>query len=620
VGSCGTAAFTKQRVIAEDIMTHPCWVKFRELAQKANLRSCWSEPIVTAAGQILGTFAIYHREPRSPGSEDIGRLKYATDLLLLAIVSKRAEEELAQHRDHLEELVAVRTQDLNAARMAAMSLMQDANEQRQGLEQATGELVLAMEAAEAANRAKSIFVANMSHEIRTPMNAILGFARVLERDPSLTPQQLEHIRIITRSGVHLLKLINDILDISKIEAGRTTLNMAAFGLHDLLNDLETIFRSHAEGKGLRLLMERDESVPRYATADEGKLRQVFVNLIGNAVKFTETGGISVRLRVEAVEGTTGAGKESLRLVAEVEDTGPGISPADRDRIFDAFQQAESGVKAGGTGLGLAISRRFVEMMGGELTVTSQVGTGSCFRFSALLAPTGEIIKPEMRVFRCVVGLEPGTGPYRILVVDDAPDNRALMCALLEPVGFEVKEAVNGAEALEAFEKWSPQAVLMDMRMPVMDGYEATRRIKATEAGRAAAIIAVTASAFEDSRAQVIATGVDGYLVKPFRPEALFEALGKSLGLSYVYADKTAGAPPHLPAESLTSEFLSALPQDLILAMRQAVAEGNMARLADLIAQVEKVDSAVAQGLQALADQYDYEKLNHWLEKGERGNG
>jgi PAS domain S-box-containing protein len=474
---------------------------------------------------------------------------------------------------------------------------------------------IAREAAEEGNRAKSIFVANMSHEIRTPMNAILGFAQVLERDPSLTPRQAEHVQTITRSGTHLLNLLNDILDMSKIEAGRTTLNETDFCLHDLLSDLELMFRSRADARGLQLLVERDESVPRYVTADEGKLRQILVNLLGNAVKFTETGRVALRVCVEAVEGKTLADKASLRLMAEVEDTGHGIPDTDRDRIFDPFQQAEIGVKSGGTGLGLAISRKFVEMMGGELTVTSQVGAGSCFRFEALLAQAGDIAEQEKQALRCVIGLEPGAVPFRILVVDDIPDNRTLLRELLRPVGFEIAEAGNGVEALDVFDRWSPHAVLMDMRMPIMDGYEATRRIKATAAGGATPVIAITASAFEDDFEQVMATGMYAYLCKPFRTEDLLEMLGKCLGLHYVFADDTADAPGHNKAAPLTAESITALPKDIVEAMQQAVEEGNMVRLTELVAQVEKIDSATARGLQVLTDRYDYEKLDQWLKKG-----
>ena len=477
------------------------------------------------------------------------------------------------------------------------------------------QLLLAKKVAEEANLAKSIFVANMSHEIRTPLNAILGFAQILERDPSLTPDQVENVQIIIRSGAHLLRLIGDILDISKIESGRITLDETVFCLHDLLNELELMFRSRVSALGLQLLMERDTaSIPHYVAGDEGKLRQVLVNLMENAAKFTVTGGIVVRVRADAVAGKAGEDEAVLRLVVEVEDTGPGISTGEIDRIFAYFQQGGAGVKAGGTGLGLTISRKFVEMMGGKLTVTSQVGKGSCFRFQALLKLAAEVADQDKSPSRRIIGLKPGTGPFRILVVDDAPTNRALLYTLLQPVGFEVAEASNGVEALDVFEKWSPSAILMYMRMPLMDGYEATRRIKSTEAGRATPVIAITASIFKDSRNQVIAAGVDVYLRKPFRVDELFAALGKCLGLRYVFADETDKIPCQPKPASLIPAVPLALSKKLIQAMRQAVEEGDINQLTELIVQVEKLDSVKARVLQALADGYDYARLGQWLEK------
>ena len=474
-------------------------------------------------------------------------------------------------------------------------------------------LDLALAEAEKANKTKSEFLANMSHEIRTPLNAILGFSQIMENDPAITPQQVDYLRTIALSGEHLLSLINNILSMSKIEAGQANLNPIAFCLHSLISDVEMMFRYRIEANGLQLIVELDKGVPRYVTADEGKLKQVLINLIGNAIKFTKKGWIAVRMRGEAVEGENKAGKEAFHLLAEVEDSGQGIPAEDIGRLFLPFFQSATGIKADGTGLGLAISRKCVEMMGGELTVTSQEGKGSCFRFELLLEVAADLAERKRPALQRVIGIKPGSGPFRILVVDDAQVNRVLLREMLLHVGFEVCEASHGAEALESFKRWSPHAVLMDMNMPVMDGYEATRRLKTTTAGRATPIIAVTACALEDDELKVMATGVDAFLAKPFRAGELFHTLGECLDLHYIFAAETVS--PKASPQPATRQDLAPLPPDLRQAIRQAVAEGDMTCLTGLIGQAKKIDTNAALALQALADRYDYDTLNQWLKQG-----
>ena len=357
-----------------------------------------------------------------------------------------------------------------------------------------------------ANRAKSVFLANMSHEIRTPMNAILGFSQLMLRDQDLTPRQCQYLGTINRSGEHLLALINDILEMSKIEAGRTTLNPSTFDLPVLLNDLEMMFRVRTDEKKLSFSVETIGDVPRFIVTDINKLRQVFINVIGNAVKFTEEGGIALRVHADR----DAAAGPCLRV--EVEDSGPGISPDDQDKLFRHFEQTKTGQQAGtGTGLGLAISREFVRLMGGDITLSSRVGKGSIFAIHLPLAE-GEAQAVRARDNpRHVMGLRPGQAPCRVLIADDIEDNRQLLAQLLTPVGFEVRLAANGAEVVREFERWRPHLILMDFRMPVMDGHEAIRRIRAMPGGEGTRIIAVTASAMDDNRQELMEVGADDFI-------------------------------------------------------------------------------------------------------------
>src|SRR3954451_7108589 len=453
-----------------------------------------------------------------------------------------------------------------------------------------------------ANRAKSVFLANMSHEIRTPMNAILGFSQLMLRDRDLTTRQCQYLGTINRSGEHLLALINDILEMSKIEAGRTTLNPSTIDLPVLLRDLEMMFRIRTDEKKLSFSVETIGDVPRFIVTDINKLRQVFINVIGNAVKFTEQGGIA--LRVHADRG--GATGPCLRV--EVEDSGPGISPDDQDKLFRHFEQTKTGQQAGtGTGLGLAISREFVRLMGGDITLSSQVGRGSVFVVNLPLT------EGEARAVQAkdnpqhVLRLQPGQSACRVLVADDIEDNRQLLAQLLAPVGFEVRLATNGAEAVQEFEQWRPHLILMDFRMPVMDGHEAIRRIRAMVGGEVPKIIAVTASAMDDNRQELMEIGADDFIGKPFREAELFQKIHSHVGVEYQYAADSPATDRQRAAE-LTPESLADWPRVLIDTMREAVVTADLDHLLARIQEVEIHDPQIAQGLRRLAEQFESQKL------------
>ncbi|MCP4396587.1 MAG: response regulator, partial [bacterium] len=481
----------------------------------------------------------------------------------------------------------------------------------------------AKETSEAANRAKSTFLANMSHELRTPLNAILGFARLMTRNSRIPPEEQENLAIIQRSGDHLLTLINQVLDLSKIEAGRITLNEKTFDLYKLLDELEDLFSFKAQEAGLQVLFERLDYVPQYICSDDVKLRQVLINLLSNAVKFTEEGGVAVRVRRLMIGKPSKEPNQSTidnqqsTIAFEIEDTGPGIASDELNNLFEAFVQTESGRQAQeGTGLGLPISRKFIQLMGGDISVKSEVGHGTTFRFEIPIGLVEQSTSDNQQLTSAkrVIALEAGQLRYRILVVDDKADNRKLLVKLLSSLsapnsGFELREAVNGEEAVEIRQDWEPHLIWMDLRMPVMDGYEASRIIREHDT-QDTKIIVLSASSFEDDRTRALSKGCDDFLRKPFRDSEIFDLLHKHLGVRFVYEEEKHST---LDKE-LTPDDLAALPDDLRAELQKVITIADIQMATRLVERIRPQNEVLADALTALLHDYRFDILDALFEK------
>lgn len=584
VGSCGTAAYFGKRVIVEDIAIDPLWVDFKEPALAHGFKACWSEPILSDTGKVLGTFAMYFTEVRSPDNRELEVIESLARLAALIIQHKHAEVALQN----------------------------------------------AKEAAEAANRAKSDFLASMSHELRTPLNAILGFSQILSRDESLAVEQREHLSIINRSGEHLLALINDVLSMSKIEAGRTTLKENSFDLYNLLDSIQEMLLLRANAKGLSLKFERQLDIPQYVQTDESKLRQVLINLLGNALKFTQQGSVILRVRMgsrkwglgsreKEQEGKVEFSQDSLNsisistqlpnshsLIFEVEDTGQGIAANEISTLFDPFVQTRTGRQSmEGTGLGLPISRKFVQLMGGDITVSSTPGEGSIFTFDIKIKQVKQTAIETKLTRQRVIGLEPNQPTYRILVVEDSAVNSLLLIKILEPLGFAVRKASNGEEAITQWESWQPHLIWMDIQMPVMNGYEATKRIKQMQNGANTLIIALTASAFEEQREAILIAGCDDFVRKPFRADVLLDKIALHLGVRYLYEEQVQPTLPPVQAKTqlLNSSALNVMPREWQLQLQRAAEGCQDEEILSLIEQIPERHKNLKVALSDLVDNF-----------------
>ncbi|NJN65716.1 MAG: AAA family ATPase [Chloroflexaceae bacterium] len=600
------AGHMQESVVLHDANCQPAFAQDPYL-QTRHPRSILCMPMIYQ-GELIGILYLENNLTAEAFTEDrVEVLHLLASQAAISIVHARLYR-------HMEDIVETRTAELSYTNQVLHGEIAERKRTEQALYQAK-------EAAEAANRAKSTFLANMSHELRTPLNTILGFAQLMDRSPDLLPEHRDYLGIIHRSGRHLLNLINEVLDLSRVEAGRLTLNEMPFDLLRLLNDLEEMFRVRAREKHLRLHVEGASDVPRYICSDESRLRQVLINLLSNAVKFTQEGQVTLRVsdwgvlprRPQDRMDEPGHPDPDLRtLVFEVTDTGPGVAPEELDSMFEAFVQARAGQQAReGTGLGLPISRKIVNLMGGDIMVRSEVGRGSVFTFEVRVRVVDASEVPPRPETHATVRTDPA--PHqpvrRVLIVDDQEDNRQLLVKLLLPLGVELREAGSGQEALNIWEHWSPHLIWMDMRMPGLDGYEATRHIKATARGQATVIIALTAGVFEEERARALLAGCDDFICKPFQDTDIFDTMCRHLGICFDYVNgDPMDALPRPEIAPLTADALASLPAEWVANLHRAAILGDIGMLSGLVDEVSHTQADLAATLRSILHGFQFEQI------------
>jgi len=568
-------------------------------------------PGINAAMSGLSGYGLYRNYA---DNSVLGVYRWLNEQDIALLVEVGQDEAFAPARELASAIVLVGLISVGGLLIGVNWLALQLSTSRQQLEKSSQQLQLKAQEAEAANLAKSSFLANMSHELRTPLNAILGFSQLMSRDDTITNSQKESLDIINRSGEHLLNLINDVLEMSKIEAGKIALNNEAFDLHRLLQTIQEMFQIKAESKGLWFKFVLADNLPQYIISDPRKLRQLLINLLSNAVKFTQTGGVTLKSFTGKSDRLL---KDKVKLCFEVADTGQGIALEELDKLFDPFVQTKSGIQSeGGTGLGLAISRQFAELMGGSIQAYSVLGEGSTFAFNIQVELTESSQSKVLPAPQVIRHLAPGQPKYRLAVVDDRDTNRLALLKLLQSVGFEPRTANNGVEAIALWHEWQPDLIWMDMRMPVMNGYEATRTIKSHPQGKKTVIIALTASAFEEQREQAVRASCDDFVPKPFSEQTIFDKLSQYLGVTFIYesevkhpANKAAKA-----SNTLTFCDLKSLPPELVAELNQAAIAVDGEKIRQLIARVPMSQQHIVQAIEEMLNNYDFDGIINSTEK------
>jgi CheY-like chemotaxis protein/nitrogen-specific signal transduction histidine kinase len=473
--------------------------------------------------------------------------------------------------------------------------------------------ILAKEAEEkskAANEAKGAFLSNMSHELRTPLNSILGYSQLMQRDATLSEENVKNLTIINKSGDHLLSLINDILEIAKIESRKSDLILVPFDFEDMIKDIDNMLRLRAEAKNLNFTISGIDKVSRNLIGDALKIRMVLINLIGNAIKFTDRGSVALSFDTKDQKG------QDFNLYVEIEDTGCGISENERHKLFEFFSQTESGrASQAGTGLGLAISQEYVRLMGGRIDVSSRLGTGSKFYFDIHLQTASENSNHQRALLKTVIGFMNDAINPKILVAEDVKENRGLLIKLLESANFQVVSAENGQEALEKFEEHDPDFIWMDIRMPVMDGLEATRQIRMLDKGKKTKIVALSAHVFNEEREAILNSGFDDFLGKPFSENDIFSMMAKHLNLDYIYADQVAPEEEATGLPDTIAEEIGKLDKEKIRAIYEAIILLDDEKILKELKDIDRDVPIAARYLREEVLRMNYTKILRLVERG-----